>query len=213
VEREQSERPAKSLRNPRTASAKSRNLRTAGRDKYADLAHASRVPEFHAEQFLHLAGLSHKSALIAWGAFYFKTRSHKEWKPPRRESVGARSDPYGPARVNVYDASDTLVSSSFTETTNFCWVTGLVPNTEYRYEVIVKGEPWGVDRHPALDADPSSVRGGAGNLYLRERIASDEASGRASVDPGLFYRFRYGRDVPRFTPSGEEITGPIMLQL
>jgi hypothetical protein len=136
------------------------------------------VPEFHAEPYLHLAGLSHKSALIAWGAFYFKTRSHKEWKPPRRESVGARSDPYGPARVNVYDASDTLVSSSFTETTNFCWVTGLVPNTEYRYEVIVKGEPWGVDerwdwmrgsdqglvhRHPALDADPSSVRGGAGD--------------------------------------------------
>ena len=33
------------------------------------------------------------------------------------------------------------------------------------------------------------------NLYLRERIASDEASGRASLDPGLFYRFRYGRDV------------------
>ena len=33
------------------------------------------------------------------------------------------------------------------------------------------------------------------NMYLRERIASDEASGRASVDPGLFYRFRYGRDV------------------
>ena len=33
------------------------------------------------------------------------------------------------------------------------------------------------------------------NICLRERIASDEASGRASVDPGLFYRFRYGRDV------------------
>jgi hypothetical protein len=293
------------------------------------------VPEFHAEPYLHLAGLSHKSALIAWGAFYFKTRSHKEWKlvddrdlrhvhPPRRESVGARSDPYGPARVNVYDASDTLVSSSFTETTNFCWVTGLAPNTEYRYEVIVKGEPWGVDErwdwmrgsdqglvqrggryinrfctHPDPAAEPSGsftfmaigdygtgilrstptrrqfevaqamqlafeqhdVRmvvttgdniyaghrilgipvGATGdedddwfftffqpyrymlnripvypcignhdtaetedrddreqlldNLYLRERIASDEASGRASVDPGLFYRFRYGRDV------------------
>jgi hypothetical protein len=33
------------------------------------------------------------------------------------------------------------------------------------------------------------------NLYLKERIASDESSGRASMDPGLFYRFRYGRDV------------------
>jgi tartrate-resistant acid phosphatase type 5 len=33
------------------------------------------------------------------------------------------------------------------------------------------------------------------NMYLRERVASDEASGPASVDPGLFYRFRFGRDV------------------
>ena len=50
-----------------------------------------------------------QSALITWGAFYFKTRSQGEWKlvddhdlryvhPPRRESIGARSAPYGPAR-------------------------------------------------------------------------------------------------------------------
>ena len=303
------------------------------------------MPEFHAEPYLHLVGLSHKSALIAWGAFYFKTRSRQadpngarrppEWKlvedrdlrhvhPPRRETIGARSDPYGPARVNVYDASGALVATSFTETTNFCWVTGLSPNTEYRYEVIVKDEPWGADErwdwmrgsdqglvqrggryvnrfctHPDPAAEPTGqftfmvigdfgtgilrstptrrqfevaqamqlafdqydVRaivttgdniyaghrilgipiGATGdedddwfftffqpyrymlnripvypcignhdtaetedrddreqlldNLYLRERIASDEASGRASVDPGLFYRFRYGRDV------------------
>ncbi|MND04740.1 hypothetical protein D3C83_251510 [compost metagenome] len=24
--------------------------------------------------------MSHKSALIAWGAFYFRTRSRREWK-------------------------------------------------------------------------------------------------------------------------------------
>ena len=304
------------------------------------------MPEFHAEPYLHLAGLSHKSALIAWGAFYFKTRSQRadangpgrlpEWKlvedrdlrhvhPPRRETIGARSDPYGPARVNVYDASGALVATSFTETTNFCWITGLSPNTEYRYEVMVKDEPWGADErwdwmrgsyqglvqrggryvnrfctHPDPAAEPTGkftfmvigdfgtgilrstptrrqfevaqamqlafdrydVRaivttgdniyaghrilgipiGATGdedddwfftffqpyrymlnrvpvypcignhdtaetedrddreqlldNLYLRERIASEpEASGRASVDPGLFYRFRYGRDV------------------
>jgi hypothetical protein len=33
------------------------------------------------------------------------------------------------------------------------------------------------------------------NMYLRERLANDEASGHASIDPGLFYRFRFGRDV------------------
>ena len=33
------------------------------------------MPEFHSEPYVYLAGLSHKSALIAWGAFYFKTRT------------------------------------------------------------------------------------------------------------------------------------------
>jgi hypothetical protein len=84
------------------------------------------VPEFHAEPYIHLAGRSHKSALIAWGAPYFQTQTRHSvpagspqrtpalWgaklvddhdlrhvHPPRRESIGARSDPYGPARVNV----------------------------------------------------------------------------------------------------------------
>ena len=294
------------------------------------------MPEFHAEPYLHLAGLSHKSALITWGAFYFKTRSHKEWKlvedhdlryvhPPRRESIGARSAPYGPARVNVYTEAGELAATAFTETTNFCWVSGLEADTKYRYEVIVNNEVWGqgdrwdwtagdtqglVQRggryvnlfrtHPDPAREPAGtftfiVLGDYGtgirkqtpkrrqraiaeamnavfdthdvrliitagdniyagtrilglpigsntgdedddwfftffqpyryminrvpmypcignhdtaetedhddreqlmdNLYLRERIASDEAAGRASLDPGLFYRFRYGRDV------------------
>jgi predicted phosphodiesterase len=293
------------------------------------------VPEFHAEPYLQLAGLSHKSALISWGAFYFKTRSRGEWKlvddsdlrhvhPPRRESIGARSDTYGPARVKVYDSTGALAATSFVETCNYCWVAGLAPDTVYRYEVIVKDEHWAAgDRwdwkpgetqglvqqgrqyhnqfrtHPDPTVEPTGsftfmvvgdygtgirkstprrrqrevalamqkafdtfdVRlvitagdniyagnrilgipiGATGdedddwfftfyqpyryivnrvpvypcignhdtgetedrddreqlldNLYLRERIASDEAAGRASIDPGLFYRFRYGRDV------------------
>jgi hypothetical protein len=32
------------------------------------------MPEFHAEPYVCVAGLSHKSALIAWGAFYFRVR-------------------------------------------------------------------------------------------------------------------------------------------
>ena len=294
------------------------------------------MPEFHAEPYLHLAGLSHKSALITWGAFYFKTRSTKEWKivqdhdlryvhPPRRESIGARSAPYGEARVNVYRADGTLAATSVSETTNFCWVSSLEPDTRYRYEVLVNGDVWGTGErwdwtpgerqglvqrggryvnefrtHPDPAREPGGpftfivlgdygtgirrstpkrrqrevaaamqhvfdrhdvrliITGGdniyAGtrilglpigsntgdedddwfftffqpyryminrvpvypcignhdtgetedrddreqlldNMYLRERVASDEASGRASVDPGLFYRFRYGRDV------------------
>ena len=38
------------------------------------------MPEFHAEPFIHLAGLSSSSAIIAWGAFYFRVRSKGRWK-------------------------------------------------------------------------------------------------------------------------------------
>jgi len=48
--------------------------------------------------------------------------------------------------VNVYDeATGSLVATSCTETTNYCWIAGLAPNTDYRYEVLVKGEPRGID--------------------------------------------------------------------
>jgi hypothetical protein len=299
--------------------------------------HTRHVPEFHAEPYLHLAGLTHDAALITWGAFYFKTRSHKQWKivedrdlkyvhPPRRESIGARSAPYGPARVNVYTVDGALAATAATEATNFCWVHGLAADTRYRYEVLVGDQRWGdgvrwdwtagdrqglVQRdgryvnefrtHPDPAQPPSGpftflVLGDYGtgirrstptrrqreiavamqaafdthdvrlivtagdniyagsrilglpimatntgaedddwfftffqpyryminrvpvypcignhdtaetedrddrdqlldNMYLRERIAADEASGRSSVDPGLFYRVRYGRDV------------------
>ena len=33
------------------------------------------------------------------------------------------------------------------------------------------------------------------NMYLRERLAGEEAAGRASVEPGLFYRFRASADI------------------
>jgi hypothetical protein len=294
------------------------------------------VPEFHAEPYLHLAGLSHKSALIAWGAFYFRTKTRGGWKlvedrdlrhvhPPRRDSIGARSAAYGAARVNVYAMTGALVATAVTETANFSWVSGLQPDTPYRYEVLVNGESWGQgerwDWTPGAEQgfvqagghyvnefrthpDPARESSGAfsfivlgdygtgirkqtpkrrqravaesmnavfqthdvrlvitagdniyagtrlfglpigsdtgdedddwfftfyqpyryilnrvpmypcignhdaaetedhddreqlmDNLYLRERVAGDEAAGRASVDPGLFYRFRYGRDV------------------
>ena len=33
------------------------------------------------------------------------------------------------------------------------------------------------------------------NFYICERMAGEEAAGRASFGPGLFYRFRYGADI------------------
>ncbi len=112
------------------------------------------MPEFHAEPYVYLAGLSHKSALIAWGAFYFKARLNGgaklvddedlQWvHPPRCESIGSRSTPYGPARVEVRDDSGALAAQAQTNSCNHCAVSGLKPDTRYTYTVTVKHEVWG----------------------------------------------------------------------
>ena len=86
--------------------------------------------------YVYLAGLSHKSALIAWGAFYFRTRCDGRAKlvddedlqwvhPPRCDSIGCTSEPYGPARVEVHDESGALVAAALTNTHNHCAISGL----------------------------------------------------------------------------------------
>jgi len=111
------------------------------------------VPEFHAEPYVYLAGLSHKSALIAWGAFYFKVRSDGQAKlvddedlqwvhPPRCESIGAKSAPYGPATVEVRDESGAVVASALTNSCNYVQISGPSANTRYTYAVRVKHELW-----------------------------------------------------------------------
>jgi tartrate-resistant acid phosphatase type 5 len=291
------------------------------------------MPEFHSEPYIYLPAVSHKSALIAWGAFYFRTNSRGKWKlvddealkhvhPPRKDSIGAQSAPYGPARVEVFDAAGRLASCATTQVANHCWVANLEPDTEYTYKVFVNGEEWAsgerwdwspqahaleqsggrYDNRFRTNPDPHApaaglafavigdfgvgvrkdtptrrqqqvanalratvaadgvrfvlttgdniyarVRvfgvavGGTGdedddwfftyfqpyryvinripvypsignhdadeteehddraqvedNFYLHERIKSEEAAGRASFGPGLFYRFRYGSDI------------------
>jgi tartrate-resistant acid phosphatase type 5 len=291
------------------------------------------MPEFHSEPYIYLPAVSHKSVLIAWGAFYFRTNSKGKWKivddndlkyahPPRKDSIGAQSAPYGPARVEVYDAGGKTVSCAKTEVANHCWLSGLEPDTEYTYKVFVKEQEWAEGKRwdwsarehalvqsgaaydnrfrtnpdPAAAAprlafavigdfgvgvrkdtptrrqqqvahalrrmvDTEDVRfvlttgdniyarvrvlgvaiGGTGdedddwfftyfqpyryvinripvypsignhdadeteehddraqvedNFYIRERIGSEEAAGRASFGPGMFYRFRYGSDI------------------
>jgi len=111
------------------------------------------MPEFHAEPYVYLPALTHKSALIAWGAFYFRVTPKGKWKliddvdlkyvhPPRKDSIGARSAPYGPARVEVYDKEGICVQAGTTDAANHCWIAGLTPSTEYSYKVFVKGEEW-----------------------------------------------------------------------
>ena len=176
------------------------------------LLHNSSVPEFHAEPYLHLAGLSHRSALITWGAFYFKTRTKHAWKliddsdlryvhPPRRESIGARSDPYGPARVNVYDMSGALAGTASTETTNFCWIPNLEPDTEYRYEVIVKDERWGDGER--WDWTPGEVQGlvQRGGLYVNQFRTHPDPALDAAGPLTFIVLGDYGTGIKRLTPT------------
>ena len=132
------------------------------------------MPDFHAEPYIYLAGLTHKAALIAWGGFYFRVRTRKngdQWKlvddshldhvhPPRRESIGARSEPFGKARVEVFDSSGNLVSFAETTTANHTWVTGLAPDTEYTYRIFVNGEEWaaGERRDWMVDAEGQGLK-------------------------------------------------------
>jgi len=112
--------------------------------------------EVHFEEFLHLAGLGEDKALIAWGGFFFRRGDspYGEWRivddeelaevapTPRSETIGAGSEPFGHATVEV-ERDGRVVAQAETEEHNHVWVTGLEPDADYRYRVLVDGRPWG----------------------------------------------------------------------
>ena len=124
--------------------------------------------QVHFEPYVYLAGLTHKSALVAWGGFYFKiARVERDWRlvddsdldhvhPPRSSSIGASSAPYGKARVEVSDEGGRLVAAAETETTNHVWVAGLEADRVYSYRVLVNGREWagGARRDWLIGQDP-----------------------------------------------------------
>jgi tartrate-resistant acid phosphatase type 5 len=134
------------------------------------------MPEFHAEPYIYVPALTHKTALIAWGAFYFRVTSRGASKliddadlkyvhPPRKDSIGARSAPYGPARVEVYDRDGVCVATATTDASNHCWVCGLSPATDYTYKVFVKDEEWAAgERWDWSPRDKALVQ--SGNRYV-----------------------------------------------
>jgi hypothetical protein len=119
----------------------------------------------HREPFICLAGVTHNSALITWGAFFFKVDDDGEFHlledkdlrrmrefPKRNSSIGAASEPYDPdGRVEIFDSNNNLVSVNVTGA-NHCFVTGLAPATDYRYRIIIEGAEWGSGRHLDWDA-------------------------------------------------------------
>ena len=112
--------------------------------------------EFHREEYLQLADVTHKTAIISWGSFFFRIKDKKgtlklvddsdldHVHPPRHQTIGAQSETYGPAVVTVRDAvTGEVVAVEGTTTTNHVRITGLIADTEYTYRVTVNGEPWG----------------------------------------------------------------------
>src|SRR5918999_836963 len=99
--------------------------------------------DVHFEEFLHLAGVGHEKALIAWGGFYFRRGDspYGEWRivddeelaavapTPRSETIGAGSEPFGHAAVEV-ERDGRVVARAETDERNHVWVEGLEPDTE-----------------------------------------------------------------------------------
>ena len=53
-----------------------------------------------------------------------------------------------------------------------------------------------IGNHDAAESEERDDRAQVeDNFYVRERILGEEAAGRASFGPGLFYRFRFGSDI------------------
>jgi tartrate-resistant acid phosphatase type 5 len=104
------------------------------------------------EEYLYLPSLTHDSAIIAWGGFFFDINRHdgrEEWKLldddkirkrlGRRGTIGEKSEPYAQrARVEVRQADGAHSVEVNVESANHAIVTGLRANTTYVYRVFVE---------------------------------------------------------------------------
>jgi hypothetical protein len=136
----------------------------------------------HFEEFLQLAGVGHDKALISWGGFYFRRGDspYGEWRivddeelaavspTPRSETIGAGSEPFGTATVEVERDGD-VVATAETGERNHAWVSGLEPDTEYRYRVFVDGREWGAGELLDWNVERATLVGAGGRYDNRFR--------------------------------------------
>lgn len=106
----------------------------------------------HLEEYLYLPALTHDSAIIAWGGFFFEIEEddgREKWKLldddklrkrlGRRETIGEKSEPYAPrARVEVRQDGGAHSVEVKVNDANHAIVTGLRANTTYVYRVFVE---------------------------------------------------------------------------
>jgi hypothetical protein len=130
----------------------------------------------HREEFLYVPHVDHRSALIAWGAFYLEERKSRDGdpagsfrfkllddddlkKPDRMPggvrphgSIGRATTPFGPARVRIGAGAREIVWGPWRNLgeVTFAWIHDLLPGTRYHYQVQVGGRPWA--------AEPCAIR-------------------------------------------------------
>ena len=147
------------------------------------------MTETHFEPFLHLADVGPDRALVTWGGFWFHRRTPTRGGTSSTTSSWATSTPAA-RRASARGRRPTAMRSSRSSTrpgrwsprraptTNHVWVTGLQPDTAYRYRVLVDGEEWAAGER--WDWGPVD-RGG---LDLRPGGRSYDTSFRTHPDPG-----------------------------
>ncbi len=142
------------------------------------------------EPFVYVADVTDTAALVAWGGFFLE-RTENVWgivddddlpAGARRQggSIGVQSAPYGRARVELLDAAGSVVGAAEVDDRNHAWLTGLQPDTSYRYRITVDGEPWaaGERRDWAIARDghpPGPERAGRSyDMRLRTHPSGDD---------------------------------------
>jgi hypothetical protein len=109
--------------------------------------------QLHFEPYIYLPALTHDRAIVAWGGFFFSYKlkdgeerwddEAKELPEGLRETIGIRSRSYGPARVHFTEVE---TGHEFAQDAdpdqNHVVVSGLKPDTEYPYNIIVAGQEW-----------------------------------------------------------------------
>ncbi len=122
----------------------------------------------HIEEYIVLGDVTHESALITWGAFFFRVKSKdgkttllddddlKKNNLSRSDSIGATSQSYGAAYVEVEEPNGSVRRVDAAPGKNHCWIDQLQPDTRYRYWVTVGGKTWAAG--PLWDWDPFQGR-------------------------------------------------------
>ena len=163
-----------------------------------------------------LAGLTHKSAPHRLGRVLLPGRrttarrqagrrraTSKHVHPPRRESIGARSEPYGPARVEVCDAAATWSPPPRPQPRTTAGSTGLEPDTEYTYRVFVNGRGVGA-RASAATGSATTTQGARAERATATTTASARTptrrSPRRAADLRRHRRLRHRRQERRRRP-------------